>query len=529
MNIKYKKKIYLIVLFIALYIIPIQVYAECSLYCNHLVPIIKIIKNGVIPIFQIITPIILILMGMIDLGKAVTSGKEEEMKKSQSLLVKRAVYAVAIFFVITGVQLLFRLFFISGADAEVEGTQSWWQCYNNVGECTGEVSTDTPDGTGDETDRGEDSSPDDGTEQTDTPPADIPPVTPPVDDADSIPSSWLDNGIFSSYYSNAYQKLQTLTLDEKIGQLFLIAYVDSSSLSDISTYKVGGFVFLGGAFSGKTESQVISLTNSLQSASSIPLLLAVDEEGGTVVRVSNNPNLAPEKFKSPRELYNAGGLDAIKNDAINKNSLLKHLGLNLNLAPVVDVSTNSSDFMYQRSLGQNSSITSDYARIVIETSKGSGVSCTLKHFPGYGNNADTHTGTAVDNRTYEYIQANDLPPFAAGINAGAEAVMVSHNIVSSVDANNPASISSDVHNILRNDLGFTGVIITDDMGMGAVSNISDAVVKAVLSDNDLIATNQYASDIQKLKTAVSNGTVSEEIINRHAFRVLAWKYYKGLM
>lgn len=136
----------------------------------------------------------------------------------------------------------------------------------------------------------------------------------------------------------------------------------------------------------------------------------MDEEGGIVTRVSSNTNLRSEKFKSPRELYLEGGFDRIKEDTKEKSDLLESLGLNLNLAPVVDVSTNPDDYMYSRTLGENTDLTSRYAKTVIEESKNGNVSFTLKHFPGYGNNADTHDGTATDKRTYEEIMTNDIPP-----------------------------------------------------------------------------------------------------------------------
>ena len=258
-------------------------------------------------------------------------------------------------------------------------------------------------------------------------------------------------------------------------------------------------------------------------------MIAVDEEGGSVVRVSSNPNLAISKFKSPQELYTEGGFNLIKSDTINKSALLKSLGLNINLAPVVDVSTNPSDYMYARTLGENTTLTSTYAKTVIEASKGTGVSYTLKHFPGYGNNADTHTGSSTDTRTYDDIMNNDIPPFEAGIEAGAEAVLVSHNIVNSIDSDNPASLSASVHNLLRNELGFTGIIITDDLAMGATLSISNATVKAILAGNDLIITTDYEESFNEIKTVLSNGTISENQIDKLAFRVLAWKYYKGLM
>ena len=348
-------------------------------------------------------------------------------------------------------------------------------------------------------------------------------------DNSSVPSEWLDGGIFSDYYDLAYDKLQTMSMSEKIAQILLVRYPDENQVSILENYQFGGYVFFAKDFSNKTKSEVQSMINSLQDVSKIPILTAVDEEGGEVVRVSSNPNLANERFKSPSELYKLGGFDLIKEDTIKKSNLLKELGINLNLAPVVDVSTDSSDYMYSRALGEGTELTSVYAKTVIEASKGLGVSYTLKHFPGYGNNADTHYGTSVDNRTYEDISSNDLPPFKAGIDAQAEAVLVSHNIVSSIDADNPASLSIDIHNLLRDDLDFTGIIITDDLAMGSVSTIDDAPVEAILAGNDLIITTDYEGTINSIKTAINNQTIDESLIDKLAFRVLAWKYYKGLM
>ncbi|MGN1342825.1 MAG: glycoside hydrolase family 3 N-terminal domain-containing protein [Bacilli bacterium] len=346
---------------------------------------------------------------------------------------------------------------------------------------------------------------------------------------DDIPLSYMDNGIFSDYYKLAYNKLKTLSLDEKIGQLLLVRYPESNQVEDLKKYKFAGYVFFERDFRDKTKSGVLNMIDNVQNVSNIPLLTAVDEEGGSVVRVSSNPNLASSSFKSSKELYASGGMNAISEDTKEKSKLLKSLGLNLNLAPVVDVSTNPSDYMYRRTIGENTSVTSEYAKTVIEASKGTLVSYTLKHFPGYSNNVDTHTGSSTDTRSLSDIRTNDLPPFETGINAGAEAVLVSHNIVTSIDSSNPASLSSGVHDLLRNDLNFTGVIITDDLSMGATSSITDAAVKAVKAGNDLIITTDYEESFNSIKSSVNSGTLSENDIDRHVFRILAWKYYKGLM
>lgn len=348
-------------------------------------------------------------------------------------------------------------------------------------------------------------------------------------DENGIPKSWLDDGIFSQYYILANDKLQELTLEEKISQLLLVRYPDNNPIGELVKYQFGGYLFFEKDFKDKTKKEVQNMMTSLQKSAKIPILTAVDEEGGKVVRISSNPNLVSEKFKSSQQLYALGGFETIKNDTINKSNLLNSLGINLNLAPVVDVSTNPNDYMYERSFGQNTELTSTYAKTVINASKNLGVSYTLKHFPGYGNNDDTHNGITVDNRDYDDIVNNDLPPFKAGIDVGAEAVLVSHNIVANIDSSNPASLSTSIHNLLRNELNFTGIIITDDLAMGAISSINNATIKAILSGNDLIITTDYIESINEIKTAINDGTISEDLIDKLAFRVLAWKYYKGLM
>lgn len=338
-----------------------------------------------------------------------------------------------------------------------------------------------------------------------------------------------EDGIFANFYTLAKNKLKSLSLDEKIGQLFLVRYPDDNAVQILNDYSLGGFIFYEKDFENKTEAEVKDMISNLQENSKIPLLTAVDEEGGKVVRVSSNPQLVDAPFKSSQELYNLGGFNRIKQDTIKKSELLTNLGLNLNLAPVVDVSTDKTSYIYERTLGQNTTLTSTYAKTVIEASKATKVSYTLKHFPGYGNNADTHLGTATDNRTYDEILENDLPPFKEGINAGAEAVLISHNIVTSIDATNPASLSASIHNLLRNNLGFTGITITDNLDMNAVSSIPNVTVKAVLAGNDLIITTDYQTSIKSIKQALQDGILSENIIDVLVTRILAWKYYKGLM
>lgn len=329
-------------------------------------------------------------------------------------------------------------------------------------------------------------------------------------------------------HQKAVKYVKNMSLDEKIAQLLLVRYPDNAA-AVAKQYNFGGYLLFTKDFAGKDTAQVQAMTQAVQANAKVPYLIAVDEEGGAVNRVSTNPKLVASPFKSSQTLYREGGFDAIKADTVNKSNILANLGINLNLAPVVDVCQSASDYMYSRSLGQNAAVTSEYAKTVIEASRKSGVSYTLKHFPGYGNNVNTHTQTSVDKRTLDDIKTNDLPPFRAGIKAGAEAVLISHNIVTSVDSDNPASLSPKVHDLLRDDLKFKGVIMTDALDMDAVSRIPGVSAKAVQAGNDLLITTNYEQSIADIKNAVAQKTISEDAIDEHATRVIEWKYDKGLL
>lgn len=344
-----------------------------------------------------------------------------------------------------------------------------------------------------------------------------------------VPKSWQDNGIFSNYYDDAYKLLETLTIDEKIGQLLVVRYPKDNPSEIIEKYHIGGFTFYARDIIYKTKQEVQDMTNKVQQISKIPLLTAVDEEGGKIVRISSNPNLVSEKFKSPSELYEIGGFDEIKKDTINKSQILYNLGFNLNFAPVVDVSIDEKDYIYERTLKRPTKDVETYSKTVIEASKQTKVSYTLKHFPGYGNSKDTHNSMAINYESYETIKEQYLPPFKAGIDAGAEAVMISHNIMDGIDKDNAASLSPKIHDILKNDLNFTGIVITDDLAMGAVSELENVGTLAILAGNDLLITTNYETIFNDIKNSIENNIISEEAINHSVFRILAWKYYKNLM
>ena len=325
--------------------------------------------------------------------------------------------------------------------------------------------------------------------------------------------------------------LDSMSVEEKVGQMFMVRVPKENADKRVSEYHLGGYIMFGRDFDNKTKEEVINNIASWQEASDIPMLIGVDEEGGTVNRISTNTEFRSEPFKSSQELYAEGGFDLIYEDTITKANFLKELGINVNFAPVVDVSTNPDDYIYKRSFGKNANLTSEYAEVVVRAMKESNIASVLKHFPGYGNNTDTHTGIAIDNRTLETFKESDFLPFEAGIKAGANIVLVSHNIVTNIDPDNPASLSTRVHEILRNDLGFAGVIITDDLYMDAISKNYDSsvAVLAILAGNDLICTTDFESQIPEVIAAVEDGTISIDRINESVRRILELKLELNLI
>ncbi len=325
------------------------------------------------------------------------------------------------------------------------------------------------------------------------------------------------------------EKISSMTLEEKIAQILLVRTPQENAQEIIKENQFGGIVLYASDFKNLTKEEVIAKIESFQSVSKIPLITAVDEEGGSVVRISSNPNLRATPFLSPRELYQIGGLEKIKEDTEEKSALLESLGINVNLAPVVDISTNEEDYIYPRSLGEGKEVTSLYAVAVIEASKKGKVSYTLKHFPGYGQNKDTHQTESKDERTIDELKEKDLLPFASGIKAGAEAILVSHSILSKIDSENPASLSLPIHKLLRDDLNFKGIIITDDLSMGATKEIENAYSKAILSENDFIITSDYEQALTEIKESINQNRIKEEDINKLVKHVLNWKKEKGLL
>lgn len=327
--------------------------------------------------------------------------------------------------------------------------------------------------------------------------------------------------------------ISKMSTEQLVGQLFLARCPsDETAVTHLQDYHLGGYILFGRDFENETPTSAEATIQSYILASEIPPLIAVDEEGGSVVRVSSQSAFRSQRFPSLRSLYAEGGMERIQRTETEKCQLLSGLGINVNMAPVCDITTDRYAFMYDRSLGLDPQQTGACIAAIVNTMAQNRIGSVLKHFPGYGNNTDTHTGIAVDERSLEALRQADLVPFQAGIDAGAGAILISHTIVSCLDQTMPASLSSRVIGYLREQMDFNGVAVTDDLVMDAITNqygTGEAAILAVLAGNDLLCSSEYAEQYQAVLEAVKNGRIPLDRVKEAAFRILQWKYDLGLL
>ena len=323
-------------------------------------------------------------------------------------------------------------------------------------------------------------------------------------------------------------RLATMTLEEKVGQLFWARVPSSHQIEDLQSYHLSGYILFGRDFEGRSLEDIKTLTKGYQATAKIPLLIGSDEEGGTVTRISS---ILETPFQSPMALYQQGGMEAVLSDTKQKAELLKSVGINAGLFPVADLARDESAFIYDRTIGQDVQTTASYVQQVVEELKKSKVGSTLKHFPGYGDNGDSHTAIIQDNRSLDELRQADFLPFQAGIDAGADSVLVSHNILSKIDTV-PSSISPKITDLLRKELRFKGVIMTDDFDMAGIADFvsqDEAAFQVIVAGNDLILGSSYQTQIPYLLKKISSGELTEERIDESVRRILTWKYDLGLL
>ena len=330
-------------------------------------------------------------------------------------------------------------------------------------------------------------------------------------------------------------KINKMTMEEKLGQLVMVGlngyFIDDNAKTFISTYKVSGFIFFSRNI--KSQQQSLELANSLKAfneeSSNIPLLLGVDEEGGRVSRLPAQYKKLPtnQKIGSINNAEFSREIGEILGQQVNS------LGLNLDFAPVMDIMSNPKNTVIgNRSFGNNVDVVTQLGLSTHDGIKSQNVIPVIKHFPGHGDTAvDSHVGLPVVSKSLDQLSKLELIPFEAAINNGADVVMVSHILMQQLDSKYPASFSKAIiTDLLREKMGFKGVVITDDITMGAVTKnyaLGDMAVKSLQAGSDIILIcHDFDKQIEVLNSiiaAVKKGEISEQYIDENVYRVLSLK------
>ena len=336
------------------------------------------------------------------------------------------------------------------------------------------------------------------------------------------------------------EQAQRLDVKAKIGQMVMVG-VKGTKLNDhsrtmIEHHRVGGMITF--ARNVIDASQTLQFLNALKQANgnenNIPLLLGIDEEGGSVSR------LPPEMIAAPsaRIVGETKDPERAKGIAQTTASMLREYGWNMNFAPVLDVDSNPHNpVIGDRAYGTDPDIVEAIGIPVMKGLQAGGVVSVVKHFPGHGDTfVDSHIDLPLVSHALDRLRAVELAPFAAAIQRGADAVMIGHLLVPALDEHEPATFSSTIiGGLLREEFGFDGVVITDDLTMGAVSaryEIGEAAVKAVAAGADIVMIahdmDKQVAAIRALEAAVENGEILEDRLDESVARILRLKHQYAL-
>ncbi len=333
-------------------------------------------------------------------------------------------------------------------------------------------------------------------------------------------------------------RIESMSLEDKVAGLFLVTpetvmggtavvQAGEDARQALTRRPVGGLVWLSQNI--QSEEQIREMFASIKEYATYPLFMAVDEEGGSVARVTSAGIGSPAEAASeigasgdPRNAYQAG---------VSIGNTLSALGFNLDFAPVADLANVEGSIMAGRSYGTDPAVVSEFVISVMTGLEEQKVTACLKHFPGIGSSTeDTHEGMAATDRTAEQFWAEELAVFGAGIEAGANMIMVGHMAAPALTGdNNPCIFSRTLlTDILRERMGFSGVIITDALNMSAVSEYygaDEAAIMAVLAGCDMLL---MPEDFEKAYTgvlqAVQEGNISEDRIDDSLRRIYRIKY-----
>lgn len=338
--------------------------------------------------------------------------------------------------------------------------------------------------------------------------------------------------------------LREMTLREKAAQVLLLAF-DGTALVPATERLMGqgppgGLLLLGRNVAG--AEQLKALTSALQTAAvaagaKVGLFIAADQEGGTVQRIREGVPRIP----AARVLAESSSLPVVRRLATETAEGLLDQGVNMNLAPVADVVSDSGSFLYSRSFGGDPTLVASYVRVVTEACGQSGLIAVVKHFPGHGSApGDTHGEMVVSETTQAEFATIHFPPFKAALASGVEGVMMAHVVAAAYDPDVPASLSSKlVNKILREGLGFSGVVVCDDLEMagaaaaGVAGDAAEPAVLALQAGCDLLISTgtleRQLAIMDAIEEAVRTGRLAEARLDEAVSRVLELKLRHGIV
>lgn len=342
-----------------------------------------------------------------------------------------------------------------------------------------------------------------------------------------------------------YELLDEMTLEEKIYQLFFVSpetltgadvvtAAGETTQAALERYSVGGLAYFAQNLVSReqTTQMLENVQTYAKAAHGIGVFTGVDEEGGRVARCAQK--LGTTKYSPMRTYGDAGETQTVNSIGKTLAEDLLHLGFNVDFAPVADVITNPNNTeIGDRSFGTDPQLVSDMVAAEVRGMTSGGLIPTLKHFPGLGSTVtDSHDGLDKSTRTLNELKSSELRPFAAGISAGAPLVMVGHMTLESID-NVPSSLSEEVvTGILREYLGFDGVVLTDALGMGAITSYCDAGTAAVMAlqagCDMLLGVTDMDAVYDAISAAVVSGELTESRINQSVVRILKVKLTYGI-